>query len=79
MIHVLDTDATIVKTDLDSSDDFCSVLSQAVQPLENVPEAHKDWHPGSEGLVLDLVHPSLFPLHYDTSRVLLTDQGSGQE
>jgi threonine/homoserine/homoserine lactone efflux protein len=33
-------------------------LLREVEKLENVPE--KDWHPGSNGLVLDLVHPSLF-------------------
>ncbi len=30
--------------------------------LEEVPDAEKDWHPGSDGQVLDLVHPSLFCL-----------------
>lgn len=33
-------------------------------PLESVPESEKDWHPGSDGLVLDLVHPSLYPIVY---------------
>ena len=36
----------------------------AVTPLENVPDSEKDWHPGSDGLVLDLVHPSLYPIIY---------------
>jgi len=35
-----------------------------VAPLENVPDSEKDWHPGSDGLVLDLVHPSLYPIVY---------------
>lgn len=30
----------------------------------------KDWHPGSDEKVLDLVHPSLFPLVYDRTRIL---------
>ncbi|KAJ2920638.1 hypothetical protein H1R20_g16458, partial [Candolleomyces eurysporus] len=30
----------------------------------------KDWHPGSDGKVLDLVHPSMFPLIYGQSKVL---------
>ena len=33
-------------------------------PLENVPESERDWHPGSNGQVLDLVHPSLYPIVY---------------
>ena len=31
-------------------------------PLEAVPDSEKDWHAGSNGLVLDLVHPSLYPI-----------------
>ncbi|MFJ6793720.1 DUF4246 domain-containing protein [Streptomyces sp. NPDC091268] len=42
-------------------------LRQAVRVLEQVPEAELDWHPGSEGQVLDLVHPSLFCLVRDVS------------
>ena len=34
----------------------------AVTPLEAVPESEKDWHPGSSGFVLNLVHPSLYPI-----------------
>ncbi|NNN29448.1 DUF4246 domain-containing protein [Streptomyces sp. S3(2020)] len=41
-------------------------LREAVQALEQVPEAEQDWHPGSDGLVLDLVHPSLFCLVRET-------------
>ena len=28
--------------------------------MEDVPEAEKDWHPGTSKQVLDLVHPSLY-------------------
>ena len=45
-------------------------LKKAVIPLEDVLEHQKDWHPGSDGTVLDLVHPSLFPLIYERSRIL---------
>ncbi|MFF4322633.1 DUF4246 domain-containing protein [Streptomyces sp. NPDC001568] len=44
-----------------------SRLREAVQVLEQVPEAEKDWHPGSDGQVLDLVHPSLFCLVREAS------------
>lgn len=44
-----------------------SLLREAVRVLEEVPEAEKDWHPGSDGQVLDLVHPSLFCLVRDVS------------
>lgn len=36
----------------------------ATQSIENVPETLKDWHPGSNNQVLNLVHPSLYPLVY---------------
>ncbi|GAA3498137.1 hypothetical protein GCM10019016_052400 [Streptomyces prasinosporus] len=42
--------------------ELTSRLREAVRVLEEVPDAEKDWHPGSDGQVLDLVHPSLFCL-----------------
>ncbi|MFJ6048858.1 DUF4246 domain-containing protein [Streptomyces sp. NPDC092307] len=42
-------------------------LREAVRVLEEVPEAELDWHPGSDGQVLDLVHPSLFCLVREAS------------
>ncbi|MCY0944952.1 DUF4246 domain-containing protein [Streptomyces antarcticus] len=44
-----------------------SRLREAVRVLEEVPEAEMDWHPGSGGQVLDLVHPSLFCLVSEVS------------
>jgi Protein of unknown function (DUF4246) len=60
----------VVKSDKVVSSETKKALQQAVEPLENVPAAQKDWHPGSYGRVLDLVHPSLFPLVYGKSKVL---------
>ncbi|MFD8008864.1 DUF4246 domain-containing protein [Streptomyces sp. NPDC058955] len=48
-------------------DGLRSRLREAVRPLEDVPEAERDWHPGSDGQVLDLVHPSLFCLVREAS------------
>ncbi|MET7530374.1 DUF4246 domain-containing protein [Streptomyces goshikiensis] len=48
-------------------DKLRSRLCEAVRVLEQVPEAEKDWHPGSDGQVLDLVHPSLFCLVNEVS------------
>lgn len=42
------------------SDAITAQLVAGVASLENVPEDQLDWHPGSNGQVLDLVHPSLF-------------------
>ncbi|KAH9842495.1 uncharacterized protein C8Q71DRAFT_720034 [Rhodofomes roseus] len=41
-----------------------AALISAVTPLESVPDSVKDWHPGSDGKVLNLVHPSLYPVVY---------------
>ncbi|KAH7337289.1 hypothetical protein B0J17DRAFT_616581 [Rhizoctonia solani] len=40
-------------------------LVAGVAKLEDIPELEKDWHPRSNGQVLDLVHPSLYPIVYD--------------
>ncbi|KAK0303176.1 hypothetical protein LTR82_017630 [Friedmanniomyces endolithicus] len=72
LVHVIDVDATVVKSDVDPSDTTWSSLRAAVRPLEDVPDQQHDWHPGSDGLVRDLLHPSLFPLQYGKSRVMPT-------
>ena len=43
-------------------------------PFEDIPDSEKDWHPGSDGLVFDLVHPSLYPIVY--GRTMGKDTGS---
>ncbi|MEU9998605.1 DUF4246 domain-containing protein [Streptomyces sp. NPDC050848] len=48
-------------------DKLRSRLREAVRVLEQVPETEKDWHPESDGQVLDLVHPSLFCLVREAS------------
>ncbi|KAH9940075.1 uncharacterized protein BXZ73DRAFT_42996 [Epithele typhae] len=37
-------------------------LLEGASAFENVHDDEKDWHPGSDGQVLDLVHPSLYPI-----------------
>jgi hypothetical protein len=60
----------VVKSDLTIPKDIQEALKATVRRLEDIPETCKDYHPGSDGKVLDLVHPSLFPLVYGRSRVL---------
>ncbi|KAF8901230.1 hypothetical protein CPB85DRAFT_1552686 [Mucidula mucida] len=50
-------------------------LSADVQKLEDVPVEEKDWHPGSKNQVLDLVHPSLYPIAYGNSLQKSEDGG----
>ena len=39
--------------------DLRDKLDGEIAKLREVPDAEKDWHPGSDNQVLDLVHPSL--------------------
>ncbi len=60
----------VVKSDTIVPDPLRLALIEAVKPLQDVPPKFQDWHPRSDDKVLDLVHPSLFPLIYGRSRVL---------
>ena len=70
MTSVFDLDVAVVKSDQAIPPQLAEDLRTACLPLENVPPKFQDWHPGSDGKVLDLVHPSLFPLVYGRSKVL---------
>ncbi|KAF8062261.1 hypothetical protein FPV67DRAFT_1672738 [Lyophyllum atratum] len=60
----------VVKSDVAIPESLKIALKEGVASLENVPGHKADWHPGSGEKVLDLVHPSLFPLVYGRSRIL---------
>ncbi|KAI8924597.1 hypothetical protein BC831DRAFT_392773, partial [Entophlyctis helioformis] len=58
----------------------CTTMSDDAVPeslrdalVRQVAVLENDWHPGSDGKVLDLVHPSLYPLVYGRSLVLSMD------
>jgi Protein of unknown function (DUF4246) len=57
----------VFKSDTVTEESIPQNLITQVAALENAPQ---DWHPGSNGQVLDLVHPSLCPLVYGRSKVL---------
>ncbi|KAJ9490778.1 hypothetical protein VN97_g2475 [Penicillium thymicola] len=61
-------DVGVIKSDTAVSKEIQQSLKEAVKPLEDMPE--KDYHPGSDNKVVDLVHPSLFPVIYGQTRVL---------
>ncbi|KAH7040622.1 uncharacterized protein B0I36DRAFT_357895 [Microdochium trichocladiopsis] len=70
IVTVLDSELYIAKSDTLVPAELLARLKEAVALLEDVPESKKDWHPGSDEKVLDLLHPSLFPLRYGLTRVL---------
>ncbi|KAI8947768.1 hypothetical protein F4801DRAFT_559580 [Xylaria longipes] len=71
LIPVYDYSACAIKSDT-VAEALYDKLRLAVLSLESVPEDQKDWHPGSQGKVLDLVHPSLWPLVYGRTRIITT-------
>ncbi|KEQ94462.1 hypothetical protein AUEXF2481DRAFT_66596 [Aureobasidium subglaciale EXF-2481] len=70
LVTPIDVDTQVVYSDVAISKKIRRDLNKAVAALENVPDKDKDWHPGTRERVLDLVHPSMFPLIYGRSRVL---------
>lgn len=68
--EVMDANAAVYISDKAVCHDTKIALQLGVAKLEAVPDNQKDWHPGSDGKVLDVVHPSLLPLMYGTSRFL---------
>lgn len=63
-------DDGVIKSDTAISPELRADLKKAVIPLEDIPEDQRDYHPGSDGKVIDLVRPSLFPVVYGRTRVL---------
>jgi hypothetical protein len=63
-------DVGVVKSDTAISQELRQALKKAVVPFEDVPEDQKDYHPNSDQQVVDLVHPSLFPVIFGRSRIL---------
>ncbi|KAL2844164.1 hypothetical protein BJY01DRAFT_215221 [Aspergillus pseudoustus] len=63
-------DDGVVKSDTAVPQELRARLQSAVAPLEDVPAGAKDYHPNSGDTVVDLVHPSLFPVIYGRTRVL---------
>lgn len=70
-VLVLDAGSRISKSDQRVPESLRQELNDAVKPLLDRPDAERDWHPGSDDKVLNLVHPSLFPLVYGRTKVLV--------
>jgi hypothetical protein len=53
------------------SSELKRALQEAVEKFEaTISEPSRDWHPGSNKKVLHPIHPSLYPLFYDHTRIL---------
>jgi hypothetical protein len=69
-VKTLETGSACAKADGLIDDDLREELLAGVKPLLDFKESAKDWHPNSNDQVLNLVHPSLFPLVYGRTHVL---------
>ena len=69
-VPAVDANCVVIKSDDLVSESLRADLYTAALTIENVQERFKNWRPGSYGMVLDLVHPSLFPLLCGHSLVL---------
>lgn len=69
----MDAGASLAKSDTLINPELHDRLRQAFDKLKVDHAASPDWHPNSNSMVQDLVHPSMYPLVYDRSR------GSKQE
>ncbi|PGG98517.1 chromatin structure-remodeling complex protein RSC7 [Blastomyces parvus] len=68
--NVLAYDAGVVKSDTAIPEPLRNALKSVAARLENVPDDEKDYHPHSDNQVLDLVHPSLFPVVFGRTRII---------
>jgi hypothetical protein len=60
--------ASIAKSDVLVTEDLHKALRSAFDTLKSDQQASPDWHPNSNDMVQDLVHPSMYPLVYGRTR-----------
>ena len=72
-IEVADVDGVWKSSSL-LPDKLRTEFANHVASLANVPEREKDWHPGSEQKVLDLVHPGLYLFVSGETRTVQPDK-----
>lgn len=70
LVRIFDAHGCVVKSDVSVDAELVRSLQEAVSKLEDASFNTKDYHPGSDGRVVDLVHPSLYPLVYDVTKIL---------
>ncbi|KAJ4114702.1 hypothetical protein NW760_001625 [Fusarium oxysporum] len=70
LIPVMESSSCVIKSDALLPNELTQRLRAAAALLEDVPGSQRDWHPGSDEKVLDLVHPSLWPLVFGRSRII---------
>ncbi|KAK4443131.1 hypothetical protein QBC34DRAFT_362554 [Podospora aff. communis PSN243] len=67
IVPTLDADYSIAKSDTLVPQDLNLALRSAFDRLQADQGSQPDWHPNSDEMVQDLVHPSMYPLVYGRS------------
>jgi len=70
IIPSLDASHSVAKSDALVDQDLRLALRSAFDRLKADQEHRPDWHPNTNGIVQDLVHPSMYPLVYGCSLFL---------
>ncbi|KAI1355991.1 hypothetical protein F5Y01DRAFT_268212 [Xylaria sp. FL0043] len=71
IVPTLDTAiAAVAKSDILIPSDLTGALRKGFDKLIRDQAESPDWHPGTDEKVLDLVHPSMYPLVFKSTRVL---------
>ncbi|KAH6975954.1 hypothetical protein BKA56DRAFT_487954 [Ilyonectria sp. MPI-CAGE-AT-0026] len=69
LIPTLDACASMAKSDTVVDESLHNALRAAFCRLEEDQKDNPDWHPRTNEIVQDLVHPSMYPLVYGRTRV----------
>ncbi|KAE8346796.1 hypothetical protein BDV24DRAFT_147427 [Aspergillus arachidicola] len=67
--HVVVFDPGVVKSDIAISEELQNALKDGVRKLED-SLTEKYYHPGSDDKIVDLVHPSLFPVVFGRTKAI---------
>ncbi|KAK0624136.1 hypothetical protein B0T14DRAFT_517572 [Immersiella caudata] len=70
IIPSLDASHSVAKSDTLVDQDLRLALRSAFDRLKADQASHPDWHPNTNDIVQDLVHPSMYPLVYGRSLFL---------
>jgi hypothetical protein len=70
IIPTLDACASVAKSDKLVTPELHKALRETFETLKEDQKSAPDWHPNSNDMVQDLVHPSMYPLVYGRSLVV---------
>jgi hypothetical protein len=73
LVPTLDATATVVKSDSLVDEELRGRLHAAFATLQHDQKDDPDWHPRTNDMVQNLIHPSLYPFVYGRSRAFMDE------